>query len=76
MRLKTTVCDYEKIFRSTCATEPISIFVFVLRELQRFLMYFVDAKSCIHSAYNTAAGKKWVPTRHRRQSKVRKQMRV
>ncbi len=31
--------DYEKIFRSTCATDQISIFVFVLRELQRFLTY-------------------------------------
>ncbi len=33
LRLKTTACDYEKIFRSTSATDPISIFVFVLREL-------------------------------------------
>ncbi len=31
--------DYEKIFRSTCATDQISIFVFVLRELQGFLTY-------------------------------------
>ncbi len=29
----STACDYEKIFRSTGATDPISIFVFVLREL-------------------------------------------
>ncbi len=28
-----------KIFRSTCATDPISIFVFALMELQRFLTY-------------------------------------
>ncbi len=33
LRLKTTTCDYEKIFRSTSATDPISIFVLVLREL-------------------------------------------
>uniref|UniRef100_A0A673NQI3 Protein kinase domain-containing protein n=1 Tax=Sinocyclocheilus rhinocerous TaxID=307959 RepID=A0A673NQI3_9TELE len=31
LRLKTTACDYEKIFRSTSATDPISIFVFALR---------------------------------------------
>ncbi len=33
--------DYEKIFRSTCATDPINIFVFALRELQRFLTYLL-----------------------------------
>ncbi len=33
LRQKTTACDYEKIFRSTSATDPISIFVFALREL-------------------------------------------
>ncbi len=37
--MKTTACNYEKIFRGTCATEPISIFVFALRELQRLLTY-------------------------------------
>ncbi len=31
LRLKSTACDYQKIFRSTCATNPISIFVFALR---------------------------------------------
>ncbi len=33
LRLKATGCDYEKIFRSTGATDPISICVFALREL-------------------------------------------
>ncbi len=36
LRLKTTTCEstMKKIFRSTCATDPISIFVFALRELK------------------------------------------
>ncbi len=43
LRLKTTACEstMKKIFRSTSATDPISIFVFALRVLQRFLTYLL-----------------------------------
>ncbi len=41
---------YEKIFRSTCATDPISIFVFALRELQRFLTYLLLQLSNVSQA--------------------------
>ncbi len=54
---ETTGCNYEKIFRSTCATDPISIFVFALMELQRFLTYLrvfaaLSNVSDISSHYN------------------------
>ncbi len=57
LRLNITRCDYEKIFRSTSATDPISILVFVLRELQRFLTYLrvfaaLSNVSDISSHYN------------------------
>ncbi len=57
LRLKSTACDYETIFRSISATDPISICVFVLRELQRFLTYLrvfaaLSNVSDISSHYN------------------------